>query len=144
MNCSRQRGVVPPGSRRGFARLLAAESTRFVIAGGFNTIVSWLIYVAMLIVMSYEWAFTASYILGVVLAYYVSSIFVFRESLNWKKAIRFPSVYIVQYAVGLATLHALIEWFDVPAALAPWPALVVTLPISFLMSRYIIKDPGRP
>jgi len=112
---------------------------RFVIAGGANTIASWLIYVAMLWVMSYPWAYTASYVIGIALAYWVNSVFVFREAMSWKKAFQYPLVYLAQYVLGIGIVSVCVEWLGIGEAIAPLAGIVVTLPLSFLLSRIIIR-----
>ncbi len=126
----------PPRSIRD---LLSVEAVRFVVAGAANTIASWLIYVGFLWVMSYVWAYSLSYVIGIALAYWVNSKFVFRAAMSWKKAFQFPSVYLVQYVIGLGVVYACVEWLGIGEAIAPIAGLVLTLPLSFLMSRWIIR-----
>lgn len=121
------------------AKLANAEFIRFVILGGVNTVLTNVFYMLLLFVLPYAVSFTVSYVAGIGLSYYLNSVFVFRKPMEWRKALQFPVVYIVQYVIGLGLMFVLIEWAGVNEVLAPWLVVLLTLPITFLMSRLIIK-----
>ncbi len=121
------------------AKLFSAEFIRFVFMGGLNTVLTNVFYMLLLFILPYAVSFTVSYIAGIGLAYYLNSVFVFKKRMEWKKALQFPVVYIVQYLIGLGLMFLLIELAGVNEVLAPWLVVLLTLPITFLMSRFIIK-----
>lgn len=112
---------------------------RYVIVGGVNTAATYAAYVLLLPVMSYSAAYTVTYIAGIVLAYYLQSRFVFRQPLHWKKAFQFPVVYVVQYAAGVVLLALLVEWLGISEVIAPALVIVLSIPLTFVISRLIIK-----
>lgn len=122
-----------------FAKLVDAEFIRFVILGVVNTVLTNGLYTLLLFVLPYSVSYTVSYIAGIVLSYFLNSVFVFKRPMELKKALQFPIVYIVQYLIGLGLMYILIEWLGVNEVLAPWLIVLLTLPITFLMSRFIIK-----
>src|SRR5262245_8344915 len=85
------------------------ESIRFIIAGGVNTLVTYLAYLLLLPFLGYALAYTVTYIAGIFLAYYLSARFVFCRPLQWRHAIQYPLVYLLQYALGITLTTALIE-----------------------------------
>ncbi len=114
------------------------EILRFLIAGGINTGLTWLLYLLLLIWLRYELAYALSYVAGIVVSYLISTRFVFRQRMRWRAALLFPLVYAVQFALGFLLLKLLVDRIGVPQALAPLLVIVLTLPITFLMSRWIV------
>ncbi len=111
------------------------------MAGGINTGLTQLLYMGFLFFIPYSLSYTISYVAGIYLAYYLNSRWVFHEPLHWKKALRFPAVYLVQYVLGMALLRVLIERLGVPEMIAPLGVVVLLLPVTFFISRLIIKQP---
>jgi putative flippase GtrA len=116
-----------------------AEFFLFVLIGGINTGITYGIYLLLVSVMRYPFAYTGSYVAGIFLSYYLNVRFVFREQLSLSKALKYPSVYLVQYLLGLVLLYLLIEILHLNKNLAPLAIVVVTVPVTFAMSRYIIR-----
>jgi putative flippase GtrA len=116
---------------------------RFVLAGGVNTGLTQLLYMALLVCMPYTPSYTLSYIAGIYLAFWLNSRWVFHAPLCWKKALQFPVVYLVQYVLGVVLLRVLIERLGVPEVIAPLVVVILLLPVTFTISRLIIKRPCR-
>ena len=110
--------------------------------GGVNSGLTYGLYLLLLLVGGYAFAYTCSYVAGIFLSYYLNARFVFRERLSIAKALKYPTVYLVQYLLGLVLLYFLIETFHVNKKIAPLIIVVVTIPATFVLSRYIIR--GRP
>lgn len=109
---------------------------RFLLGGGLNTVLTYLVYLILLLVVEYWAAYTISYVCGIVLSYLINRR-VFRANHNWSSALLFPGIYLVQYLVGLAVVHAWVKMLDLPAQLAPLVAVLITLPVTFLLSRAV-------
>src|SRR6476469_709133 len=90
-------------------KCIERELVRYVLAGGFNTAATYAAYVALLPVVGYAISYTLTYAAGIALAYYLSARFVFRRPLQWRHAIQYPLVYILQYGLGITLTTALIE-----------------------------------
>jgi len=118
------------------------EALRFLLAGAFNTAATYGLYLLALQVMPYRVAYTATYAIGIVLGYAINTLFVFRAPWSWKRMLAYPLVYVLQYGVGLLCLTLLVERGWVSDRIAPLLVVVVTLPLTFLASRYLIK--GKP
>jgi putative flippase GtrA len=115
------------------------EFIRFLIAGVANTVLGYLLYLLFGLVMDYRLAYSCSYAAGIVLSYWINTAFVFRRAWDWRRLAAYPSVYLLQYLVGLALLFLLVEHAGVPEKLAPLLSIPMTIPITFLASRFIIK-----
>jgi len=114
------------------------EFIKFIAVGVFNTMLGYLLYLLFVTFFSYQVAYSISYIIGIVISYYLNSKFVFRSPLSWKKFLQFPLVYLVQYCCGLLLLYLIINTFGVDKRIAGLLATILTVPITFLFMRLIL------
>lgn len=119
--------------------LLGGEFARFVLVRGLCAVLSYGAYLLLLLSSSYEFAYVSSYLFGIVLAYLVNSRFVFRVAMSRRSAIRFPLVYIVQFVGTFLILRFAVQWAHISPSIAYGLAVCVTIPITFVLSRRIIK-----
>src|SRR5437773_1760120 len=115
------------------------QFARFLVAGAINTFASYAVFLALLVVLSYLVAFTFGYVFGFVFSYLLLSSFVFRTPRRVVTALLFPLVYIAQYLIGMAVLVLLVETWGVRAPIAAIAAIVASIPVSFLLSRTILR-----
>ncbi|MEN6351611.1 MAG: GtrA family protein [Syntrophomonas sp.] len=115
------------------------EFSRFIICGGINTLLTYIIYVVALRFFRYSISYSISFVSGIFIAYFLNSRFVFEQELSLKKAISYPLVYLVQYLLGITALYVLVELLSVNELLAPLIIVAITVPVTFLLSRRIIK-----
>lgn len=123
------------------ARRLGAEAGRFLIGGIINTILSLAVYYVLQLYLPYQAAYAAAWVFGVAISYRVNLTYVFRARHSRVKALVFPLVYAVQYATGALLLAVLVEWLGVPKEVAPLGVVVVTIPLTFALSRYVLRLP---
>lgn len=119
------------------------EFARFVFFGALRTIVAWVIYLLLLWLFPYTIAYTISYVAGIFISYWVNASFVFGEQLRLSRALQYPLVYLFQYLLSLALLYLLIEIAHLPKTVSPLLIIVVTVPATFLLSRFLLKRPFR-
>lgn len=131
---------VPPTPERSTRRKIIGEFLRFLIMGGANTVVAYAVYILLLNWMRYEFAYTIGYAVGIAMAYALSTAFVFRQPLRKRSAMRFPFVYVAQFLVSFIILRVAVEVFHVPQWLALGFAVVLTIPVTFVLSRWVIRS----
>lgn len=112
---------------------------RFIFGGGVNTVFTYGVYLALNLIMTYRWAYLIAYVLGVVFAYYFNAVFVFDARLSWKGLFAYPVVYIVQYGVSALLLEGLVKALDMSPKLAPLVVIVVMIPITYFLNKYVLK-----
>src|SRR4051794_1914679 len=121
------------------APYLSGEFVRYVLVGGTNTALTYLIYRLLLLFVPYGAAYTLAYLCGIFIAYVLNARFVFHQPLRWRVAIRFPLVYLVQYLVGVALLAFAVAILHSSDEVAPLVVIAITVPLTFVLSRLIIK-----
>ena len=124
--------------------VIRGEALRFLIAGACNTIVGYAVYLALLSLLGYALAYTAAYVVGIAMAYFLNVRFVFRVQGSALRALLFPSIYLIQYLVGILVLRVTVANFGVPPQLAILASIVVTVPLMFVLSRLLLKANAEP
>ncbi|SAI67137.1 GtrA-like protein [Bordetella ansorpii] len=112
---------------------------RFVAAGAINTGATYLLYVALLWVIPYGWAYSVSFLAGILLGYLLNSRWVFREAPSLKTAAGYPLIYATNYVLGICLLWLLVDKLGAPAFLAPLVVIPVSVPIMYLLTRALFK-----
>ncbi|MGN7761964.1 GtrA family protein [Paenibacillus sp. 22594] len=121
-------------------KLLNKEFLKFVISGGINTLATYLMYLLLLLFFNYSLSYTISYVSGIFLSYYLNTVFVFKEKVSFKKFLKFPIVYLIQYLVNIFMLYVLVERVHLSTGIVPLIVIVVTIPITYALSKLIIKS----
>ena len=126
------------GMRRRRGGLRSAKALSYLTVGAFNTVATYLLVLVLARYMPYTVAYSAVYVIGILLAYWLQCQFVFNVVPTWRTAFAFPLVYVVQYFVGLAVLSLFIELFAVDRRIAMLAAIAASLPVGFLLSHRLL------
>jgi len=111
---------------------------RFLASGGINTALTYGLYLLLLPLLGYLVAYSVAYVLGILLSYWLNSVFVFRQPMNWRSLVRFPLVYVVQYLLTGALLWLFVDQLGIDKRLALLAAIAVTVPVTYLAARLAI------
>jgi putative flippase GtrA len=125
-------------------KFIDREPVRFVFAGGLNAIATYGTYLVLLPLIGYAIAYSVAYVGGIFLAYYLSARLVFRRPLQWRHAVQYPLIYVVQYGLGIILTTAFVERLHVRAEFALALVIAITVPVMFLLARWIIKREKKP
>jgi len=118
------------------------EFLRFALMRAACAAVSYGLYLLLLRWTPYQQAYAVSFVAGVALAYVVNATLVFREPMRGHSALRFPLVYVLQFPVVWLLLRLAVEGLGVPESIALAPAVLIALPMTFVLSRRVIR--GQP
>ncbi|HVV68949.1 MAG TPA: GtrA family protein [Gammaproteobacteria bacterium] len=118
---------------------IRTEFARFIVVGIINTVWGYALYLFFLLFLPYLYAYSIAYILGVITSYFLNSRFVFKVKFSWKKLAKFPIVYVVQYLLGLLIMFIVVEKFGLDKSLSLFVVIIFSVPITFILSRFIIK-----
>ncbi len=131
--------------------MILREGARFLLAGTLNTVATYAVYLLLLPVLGYTLAYSVAFVLGIFIAYAMNSRFVFRVSASVRTFALFPLVYVAQYVVGIAALRIAVVEFGVEQKYALVASIMLTIPMTFLLSRLLLKrrsglapQPGEP
>ena len=112
------------------------------MSGGFNTALTYAIYLLLLMIAPYQLSYTVAYVIGICLAYMLNRFFVFKSHRGTRSLLMFPLVYLAQYMVSMLTLWVWIDHFGRNPKAAPLVAIIITVPVTYLLSRFIFLQKG--
>ena len=69
---------------------------------------------------------------------------VFNSPLSYKKFALFPLVYLVQYLLSLGLLAAFVQFLKMSETWAPLAVLIIVTPLTYLLSKLILKGKVTP
>ena len=117
---------------------LPGQGLRFLLFGAFNTALTYLLYCALVFVMHPQVAYALVFALGIGLAWAGNSKFVFRQPMSRKVAAIYPFMYLAQYLLTAALIHAATAWLSLGPRVALALALAITTPLSFVWNRALL------
>ncbi|HCX2713951.1 TPA: flippase GtxA [Staphylococcus aureus] len=119
-----------------------AEILKFIIVGGINTLNYYVVYLLLLKLLHIEYMIShiTGFLVAFVISYYLNCYFVYRVKPTWRKFISFPITQIVNVSLQTVLLYGFVSWLNLPAEIAPFAGLVITIPITFVLSKWILKD----
>ncbi|HEA2997708.1 TPA: flippase GtxA [Staphylococcus aureus] len=119
-----------------------AEILKFIIVGGINTLNYYVVYLLLLKLLYIEYMIShiTGFIVAFVISYYLNCYFVYRVKPTWRKFISFPITQIVNISLQTVLLYVFVSWLNLPAEIAPFAGLIITIPITFILSKWILKD----
>ncbi|HHE6864458.1 TPA: flippase GtxA [Staphylococcus aureus] len=119
-----------------------AEILKFIIVGGINTLNYYVVYLLLLKILHIEYMIShiTGFLVAFVISYYLNCYFVYRVKPTWRKFISFPITQIVNVSLQTVLLYVFVSWLNLPAEIAPFAGLIITIPITFILSKWILKD----
>lgn len=116
----------------------------FLIGGGLNTALTYGIYLLLNLFINYQTSYVVAYTSGILFSYLFNSQVVFKLKKTWKGLLIYPSVYLLQYLIGAALLHVLVESFGMPKEAAPLLIIVALLPVTYILSKAVLRASHEP
>ncbi|HDH1351178.1 TPA: flippase GtxA [Staphylococcus aureus] len=119
-----------------------AAILKFIIVGGINTLNYYVVYLLLLKLLHIEYMIShiTGFLVAFVISYYLNCYFVYRVKPTWRKFISFPITQIVNVSLQTVLLYVFVSWLNLPAEIAPFAGLIITIPITFILSKWILKD----
>jgi putative flippase GtrA len=111
----------------------------WALGGAINTVVTYGLYLLLNLILNYTIAFTGSYVIGIIFAYFYNSLVVFKSPLSYKKFATFPLVYLVQYLLSLVLLAGFVQILKLSEIWAPILVLIIVTPVTYLLSKWILQ-----
>ena len=116
---------------------MIGTGVRYLMAGGFNTLATYLLYLGLLKVMGYRSAYLLAFLAGIGLSFTLLRRTVFarpgRRMSFWYVA----ASHGLQLGLGLLTVEAWMTWVGGPAWAAPLAAVMVCVPLLFVVHYWI-------
>ncbi len=114
------------------------ELVRFVLVGGFATLLHYGLYLLLKQWMAVNVAYTLGYVVSFVVNFYLTAFFTFRSAPSWRKLLGMGGAHGVNYLLHLALLN-LFLLIGIPSVWAPLPVFAIAVPVNFLLVKYVFK-----
>lgn len=114
------------------------EMVRFSIVGVLITVIHYAVYWLLQLVINVNIAWTAGYIVGFVVNYYLSARYIFREKATAQNGAGFGGAHLVNYFLQMGLLN-LFLWLGWSAEWAPVGVYAISIPVNFLLVRFVFK-----
>lgn len=125
---------------------LNTEFTRFIFVGVVNTLSYYSIYLFLHNVL--DWAYMLSHIIGFLISlnisFFLNTYVTYRVKPTLKKYLYFPLTQVVNMSVSTVLIFIFVEFLNINSNIAPFAAVIFTIPVTFIVSGKILKAPVQP
>jgi putative flippase GtrA len=118
---------------------MKSQFIRFLLGGGINTAVTYVLFLVLSEFMHHAVAYSIVYITGIVLSYVINARLVFRSAPSARTIVAYPLIYGVQYVYGLAALSLLIDRLALPREIAMLIVIGTSVPLTFVSTRALLR-----
>ena len=112
---------------------------RYIAAGAVNTALTYLLYLLLLPQLGYRVAYVLAFMAGMAISYVLLRFAVFRVPGRRFSVVWVAASHVVQLGVGLLAAEIWVRALHGPPALAALAAVAVSLPITYLMQRWVFS-----
>lgn len=119
-------------------RNLTRQLASFLAVGAVNTMLTFLLYEALILVMPYWLAYTLCFPAGIAFLLFANAGLVFGRAVTAASTALYVLLYLATYAAGLGVVMVLVEVIRIPPEYAPLGAIAVMTPINFIGSRFVL------
>ncbi|TWT27448.1 GtrA family protein [Planomicrobium sp. CPCC 101110] len=125
---------------------LNTEFTRFVVVGVINTFTYYSIYLVLHNVFSfpYLWSHLVGFIISLNVSFFLNCYVTYKIKPTLKKYLYFPLTQVVNMSVSTILIFIFVEFLHLDSNIAPFAAVLFTVPITFIVSSKILKGTARP
>lgn len=124
-------------------KALNTEFTRFVVVGVINTLTYYAIYLVLhnLLSLPYLVAHLAGFLISLNISFFLNCYVTYRIKPTLKKYLYFPLTQVVNISVSTLLIFVFVEFLKLNSNIAPFAAVLFTVPITFIISSKILKEP---
>lgn len=121
---------------------LHLEIIKFVIVGGINTFNYYVVYLLLLKVLNVQYLVShiTGFIVALIISYYLNCYFVYKVQPTLRKFLQFPITQLVNIGMQTLLLFIFVRFFHINSVIAPFAGLIITIPVTFILSKYILRD----
>lgn len=124
---------------------LNTEFTRFLVVGVINTLSYYSIYLILhnLFLFPYLLAHIIGFLISLNVSFFLNTYITYKVKPTFKKYLLFPLTQAVNMSVSTILILVFVEYLNFNSNIAPFAAVIFTVPITFIISSKIMKDPAR-
>lgn len=127
-------------------KALNTEFTRFIVVGVINTLSYYSIYLVLhnVVNLPYLIAHLVGFLISLNISFFLNCYVTYRIKPTLKKYLYFPLTQVVNMSVSTVLIFVFVEFLNLNSNIAPFAAVLFTVPITFIVSSKILKDSPSP
>ncbi len=127
-------------------KALNTEFTRFIVVGVINTLSYYSIYLVLhnVVNLPYLIAHLVGFLISLNISFFLNCYVTYRIKPTLKKYLYFPLTQVVNMSVSTVLIFIFVEFLNLNSNIAPFAAVLFTVPITFIVSSKILKDSPSP
>ncbi|MCW2821797.1 MAG: GtrA-like protein [Marmoricola sp.] len=121
--------------------LITRSTVWFVVVGVVNTVIYYAGYLMLHgLEMGYMVAHVAATLIAMVCSYFLNCTLTFQIRPSWKTFLLFPLSNVANFVITTVGIRLAVEQLGVHERLAPLTVALVAIPITFMVTRYLLVD----
>ncbi len=123
-------------------KVLNKDIFRFILTGGLNTFDYYLVYLILFqnIDLNYLTAHIIAFLTSAFISFFVTTKYTFKETITLKKFIMFPLTFLPNLIISILFTVLLVDFNILSETYASLMAMFLAIPVTFLVSKKIIKQ----
>ncbi|MCF3944057.1 GtrA family protein [Oceanobacillus sp. APA_J-5(13-2)] len=117
------------------------EFLRFALVGICNTINYYILYLFFLELANIHYFIShwVATLISMVISYFLNVYFTYKTKPSWKSFFMFPLTQVVNMIVQAIFLAVFVEFIGISSVIAPFIAIILTVPITFVITRRVLN-----
>ena len=111
---------------------------RFAIVGTIAWVILYAVYYLFLKLLGHTASYTIGYIVSFIVNYLLTVKFTFEVEASTKNGVGFIICHVINWLLQLLLLNLFI-YMEMNDKIAPFPVMVISVPVNFLMVRFIMN-----
>ncbi|GHE02153.1 GtrA family protein [Streptomyces alanosinicus] len=117
---------------------MSRQIAGFVLVGGVNTAVYYGLYLLFLTRLPYLAAHVLAFALSMVGSFFLNARFTYRVRPTWRKFLLFPLTNVSNFLITTAGVYVIVDVLHAGSRFAPLLASAAAIPVTFVVSRWVM------
>ncbi|MGC9377187.1 GtrA family protein [Streptomyces sp. MH13] len=125
---------------------MTRQIVTFAVVGVLNTATYYVLYLLFLTRMPYLLAHVLAFFLSMIGSFFLNARFTYRTRPTWRKFLLFPLTNAANFLITTAGVYLIVDVLHAGSRFAPLLASAAAIPVTFVISRWIMlpkADPAR-
>jgi putative flippase GtrA len=117
---------------------LKRQIVTFAMVGVLNTAAYYCLYLLFLTWLPYLAAHALAFLLGMIGSFFLNARFTYRTRPTWRKFLLFPLSNVANFLITTAGVYVIVDVLHAGSRFAPLVASAAAIPVTFLVSRWVM------
>ncbi|MFH8222480.1 GtrA family protein [Streptomyces sp. NPDC018057] len=123
---------------------MARQIVTFAVVGALNTATYYLLYLLFLTRLPYLLAHVLAFFLSMIGSFFLNARFTYRTRPTWRKFLLFPLTNAANFVITTVGVYVIVDVLHAGSRFAPLLASAAAIPVTFVVSRWIMLPKGDP